>query len=343
MEERTELSSGLEGIAWALLTANSYRVIIIDLNGIVLSVNGSAAKYPSGLSNEQVGTCIWDSYPKTKLNHHKVLINQVAETGQPITFNQKDNGQWDQVLIYPVQGENSQVERIAICTHEITEQINAEEQLKQVLLQLITAQEDERHRISQDLHDEVGQKMTALVFELRMIKNSIENEQKVTLEEINRVIRNMEIIIKHVRQTFYKLYPPSLHRIALQKVLAAFCTTYEETNKIQVDFSYQEKIPELPDKYGMAIYRFVQEGLTNVTKHANASSVWINLDYSDSEISISLEDNGSGIDLLKMTEGIGLRGIRERFSVLGGSIEVEAILGKGTRLSGTIPFNTINF
>ena len=154
-------------------------------------------------------------------------------------------------------------------------------------MELVTAQEEERHRISQDLHDDVGQKMTALLFELRAIKDTIEHEQKVSIKDIDDVIHNMETIIKHVRQIFYQLHPPSLSKMELTKVLEAFCSTFEETNNLRVDFSCQEEIPELPDAYDKAIYRFVQEGLTNVVKHAGASSVWINLDYTEGDLNIA--------------------------------------------------------
>jgi signal transduction histidine kinase len=131
--------------------------------------------------------------------------------------------------------------------------------------------------------------------------------------------------------------------MALSTVLAGFCSTFEETNNVHVDFSYQEGIPELPENYVKAIYRFVQEGLTNVAKHAKASAAWINLDYIDDDLNISVEDNGLGFDLKRVHEGIGLHGIRERFLMLGGSIEIESAPGKGTHLSGTIPFKASNF
>jgi len=123
-------------------------------------------------------------------------------------------------------------------------------------------------------------------------------------------------------------------------VLEAFCSTFEETNNLHVDFSCQEEIPELPDIYDKAIYRFVQEGLANVAKHARASSAWINLDYTDGDLNISVEDNGQGFNMNSIIEGIGLHGIRERFLMLGGSMDIESSSGKGTRLSGTIPFRS---
>jgi signal transduction histidine kinase len=257
-----------------------------------------------------------------------------------LLFNRKNR--WEETLIFPIPEKDKNSTVIGICTSDITRQIEAEEHRKQVLLELITAQEDERHRISRDLHDDVGQKMTELLFELRMIKESVEKKRVVSLEEINSVIQNMETTIKRVRQIFYQLYPPSLSKMPLPKVLSAFCSTFEVSNNLHVDFSCQEDFPELPDLINTAIYRFVQEGLTNVIKHARASSAWINLDYTDGDLNVSLEDNGRGFNPKSASEGIGLQSIRERFLMLDGSFEIESAPHMGTRLSGMVPFNAQN-
>ncbi len=343
MMDRKRVLSVSNSIAWALLDAEVDAILLVDLNGTILFLNASASHHFGSSPEELIGGTLWDIYPGESKSHHKILVNQAIQTGQPNSVRHKDKEHWSQTLIYPMQGQDHQIESIALFIRDITAQVRAEERIKQVLLELITTQEAERHRISQDLHDDVGQKMTALVFELRAMKDEVEKDQEVSLKEINSVLHNMELIIKHVRQTFYQLYPPSLTRMALPKVLAGFCSAFEETNNVHIDFSCQEGVPELPDPYAIAIYRFVQEGLTNVAKHAKASAAWINLDYIDDDLTVSLEDNGQGFDLKQAPEGIGLHGIRERFLMLGGSIEIESASGKGTHLSGTIPFKVNNY
>lgn len=342
MKEK-ETSSDSDSVTWALLDAEEDAIVLVDLHGTILFLNASTAQRYGRSSEELIGSDLWDIYPSAYKTHHRILLNQAAQTGHSITVRHKDNEQWFQTLIYPIQEDKHEIVRVAFYIRDITAQVHAEEKLKQVLLELITAQEDERHRISQDLHDDVGQKMTALVFELRAMKETVGKDQSLSLKEINSVIRNMELIIKNVRQIFYQLYPPSITRMDLSKVLAGFCSTFEETNNVHIDFSCQEGIPELPDNFVIALYRFVQEGLTNVAKHAKATAAWVNLDYIDGDLTISLEDNGVGFDLTQVREGIGLHGIRERFLMLGGSIEVESTSGKGTRLAGTIPFRNESF
>ncbi len=334
--------SSLDKIVWPLLDAQAIGVVLVDPNGIILFGNETVARDWRKSPGEMPGTCIWSIDSKAIKDHHKILFNQVVEIGQPITARYQDQGHWKQVVISPFKGDEHLPDCYAICIVDISQQVETEERLKQVLLELITVQEDERRRISQDLHDDVGQKMTALLFELRLIRETVEKKQPISLQDIDSVIRNTETTIKHVRQIFYQLYPPSLSKMPLPKVLAAFCSTFNESNNLHVDFGFQEDFPELPDNIATVFYRFVQEGLTNVAKHARASSVWINLDYEDGDLSISLEDNGQGFDLMDLHEGFGLHGIRERFLMLGGSIDIESAPGKGTRLFGAIPFNVGN-
>ena len=338
MNDYIETSSDTDELAWALLDANGDSVVIVDLAGTILFANQTSCQQYAQPITEILGASIWGFFPSTSVNHRKILFNQAIETGVPVTFNHRVNDGWKRTLMYPIQGTDNRVARIAICSRDITQQIDAEERLKLILLELITAQEDERHRISRDLHDSVGQWMTAFIFELRSVRDALANEQGVSADEIDMIIRNFQAILKNIRQIFYQLHPPSLGMMPLSSVLAAFCSSFEEANGVQVDFNSQEELPQLPDSHARVIYRFVQEGLTNVAKHAGATAAWVNLDYAEGEISVSLEDNGHGFDPNSVIEGIGLHGIRERFSLLNGMIEIESSLGKGARLSGTIPF-----
>jgi signal transduction histidine kinase len=96
-------------------------------------------------------------------------------------------------------------------------------------------------------------------------------------------------------------------------------------------------LPPIPDLKATALYRLVQEGLNNAVKHARATSVWVNLDYSDGEVSLSVEDNGQGFNPKTVDRNMGLLGIRDRFLMLNGSFDIESAPGKGTRLFGSLP------
>jgi PAS domain S-box-containing protein len=330
-----------ETMAWDLLDAIVDVVILVDLQGTVLWVNNSASKKLDKPIEALINTSIWDAYPPQKVNHHKILFNEVAKTGRPLSFIDNDESRWVEMLIYPIKNINDQPSEIAFQERDITAQIEAEEMVKRLSIQFITVQEDERRRISQDLHDVIGQQMTSLLLELRSIQNTIRTNDETIADQITGAIRNLESIMKGLRQVFYQLYPPSLHHTTLTKVLSAHCSSFTRSTGIKVDFSCPNDFPALSNVYEVTLYRFVQEGLANAAKHSKARSVWINLDVLDEEINISLEDDGLGFDSNKLLLGLGLRGIQERFLMLKGSFDIESAPGKGTKLFGSLLLKTI--
>jgi PAS domain S-box-containing protein len=334
--------NNIETISSSLLDRQGVSVVVIDLNWKIQYANSSAVQFYGTTLDKLLKGDIWALIPKSDKARFQILLNQVCQHQKEFEFQFKDKNQWRRTMIYPISAESDRIEALALCSSDITEQVETEEKLKRVLLKMITVQEDERNRISQDLHDDVGQKMTVINFELRTIREMIVNNQPIALKDIDSVIQNMGTVIKHVRQIFYQLHPPSLNKMELPKVLEAFCSTFEESNALNVDFSCEENFPELPETYEKIIYRFVQEGLNNVMKHARATSAWVTLDYSEGDINFSIEDNGQGFVMSDMVEGFGLQGIRERLLLLKGGMEIDSLPRKGTRLSGSIPFVVIN-
>jgi PAS domain S-box-containing protein len=327
-------------VAWDLLDAMADRVILVNRKGKILWANQTASKRLDKSLEALIGVCIWDFYPPQKINHDKILFNQVVNTGHPLSFIDKEDDRWVELLIYPINYGNGKAEKVAFQARDLTAQIEAEEAFKRVSLQLISAQEDERHRISQDLHDEIGQQMTALLLELHSVQTSLGMDPALFANNIEEAIRNLEAIMKRLRQVFYQLYPPSLHNIALIDVLSAYCSSFTRTTGIHVYMSRPDDFPALPKIYEVTLYRFVQEGLTNAVKHGNASSIWVNLNASGDEINISLMDDGQGFDSMSLLPGLGIKGIQERFMMLKGSFEVESTPGKGAKLFGSLPIIT---
>jgi PAS domain S-box-containing protein len=320
-----------------LLDTETDQILWCDLFGNLLFVNASAAQRLGKKENELINNSIWDVYLESFKSHHQILMNQAIKNGHAIKVKNKYHDLWQETTFHPICGEDNKVGSVVIITREISLFVETEDRLKQILLQLINAQEDERYRISRDLHDEIGQRMTSLVLQLRVVKDSIENGKQITVDEISNSVRDLETINKQVRQIFYQLYPPSLNRMALSKVLEAFCKTMGESNNLQIDFNCQMDLLDLKESQNLAIYRFIQEGFNNVIKHSAASAVWINLDCSDGRVYISLEDNGIGFDQKQVKYGVGLHGIGERFDVLNGNLKIESAPGKGTRISGVLP------
>jgi two-component system sensor histidine kinase UhpB len=222
------------------------------------------------------------------------------------------------------------------------EHARAEKRLNQLTHQLITIQEAERTRISQDLHDDIGQGMTDLLLRLNALLTGVPPEQEEVRQQIREAVESVETLMNQVRQLAHQLRPPSLDSVPLSKALESLCSSFSQFSNIYIDYSSDKDLPPIPGPQSTALYRLVQEGLNNAVKHATPSSIWINLDYVDGEVSISLEDNGRGFADLNNQNGMGLWGLQERFRLLNGGLEIESAPGKGTRLYGYLPMANHN-
>jgi two-component system sensor histidine kinase UhpB len=335
---RAASSAGHEAPDRQLWDACPEAIIVIDAAGFIVDINEAAARRHAKPADELKGASIWNLYATGQSAQRKTVVSKVLSSGQPIHFTEQQGDRWDEVLISPLGGAPAQSGCAAIFTRDVTRQIRAEERLKLASLQLLTIQEDERRRIAQDLHDDLGQAMTALILDLKAAHSQVVAGRGQAAEQLEQTIRTVEDMMRHIRQVFYELRPPSFAAAPLAKVLETLCASLALSTGLRIVFSSQEQLPPIPDAQATAFYRLVQEGINNVAKHARAASVWINLECAEGEINLSLEDDGQGFEPLRLgQEGMGLQGIRDRFSLLGGSFDLEAAPGRGARLYASLP------
>ena len=321
-----------------LLEACPDAVELFDLDGTILYVNKEGALYHGKPVEEILGTSIWNLYPPSQAAHRKTMLNKAIDSGLPVRFTDRYDDQWVNILICPIAGPNGKAKEAVSYMHDVTRQIRAEEQLKLVSLQLVTNQEDERRRIAQDLHDDIGQSMTALILNLKAVHGQLIPERKDIGDQIKETIHVVENIMRHIRQVLYELRPPRFENASLTETLEAFCSSMTLSTDLRIVFSCQDQLPSIPNAQATALYRLLQEGMNNALKHAKAKSVWVNLEYLDGEVSVSLEDDGEGFDPEQRSSyGMGLQGLQDRFLALGGNFDVESAHGKGTRLYGSLP------
>jgi signal transduction histidine kinase len=207
---------------------------------------------------------------------------------------------------------------------------------RDALRRVVAAQELERHRLARELHDETGQALTSVLLGLRAV------EQKAADEELRRAIGEVrELVVatlQDVRRLAVELRPKALDDFGLVAALERLVQTFSEQSGIAVEFEAALGSERLPAEVETALYRIVQESLTNVIKHAQAGHVSVLLTRRNGAAAAVIEDDGRGFDHSTVRDGgFGLEGMRERVQLLDGRIEIESSPGSGTTLVVEVP------
>jgi signal transduction histidine kinase len=223
----------------------------------------------------------------------------------------------------------------------------AQAQIHYLSRQLINISENERKLLSQNLHDDFGQVLTAMQFGVETLKSSClvsEAENSICLAQTEKLSQQISALGDFVRQVSTGLYPHMLEELGLEATLKwhldEFTLQYRDI-KIESSFSGIEM--RFPPEIELAVFRVCQEALNNIVKHAKAKKVTLKLGFKDGFLDLYIKDDGVGFDLERLKSmgakrsGIGLLGMRERTADLGGLLHLDSTQAKGTSLHAKIP------
>jgi signal transduction histidine kinase len=216
--------------------------------------------------------------------------------------------------------------------------IEQRENIRQMAGRVVAAQEEERQRISRELHDDLGQALTTHLLALR----NLQEDLTIPVEQMFARLQSLydqsyEVSVK-IRRLARDLRPPVLDALGLKVAMQTYCSEFTRRTHLPVIFEADDSLPELPDTYKITLYRTLQEALTNVVRHAQASQVWVELSVDDNRVSLTVQDNGIGMDEEKaQADGIGLAGLRERITIAGGTLNISSAPKRGTVLSAQFP------
>lgn len=215
-----------------------------------------------------------------------------------------------------------------------------EQELRRLSHQLVRAQEDERRSISRELHDEVGQMLTALRMELSNLEQLHAHNGSQFQEHLEASRRIAVQALNAVRDLAMGLRPSILDDLGLAPALEWQAREFSRRSGVPVAVRIQGNLDHLPDLFGTSVYRIVQEALTNCARHARPSEIEIRLDGSPEALSLTVKDDGIGFEPeLVPGKGLGLIGIEERVRELGGKLVISSKPGKGTELQVSIPLS----
>ncbi|HXA20387.1 MAG TPA: ATP-binding protein [Thermoanaerobaculia bacterium] len=227
----------------------------------------------------------------------------------------------------------------------LARRLEGEQELRALSERLLLVQEEERTRIARELHDDLGQALTALKMDVGGLVAMLQPSANAPLQNrlISRIVGTLDDTVTAVQRISSELRPSLLDDLGLAVAIEAEASRFEQRTGIECELSLPEHDGlHVSDAAVTAIYRIVQEALTNVARHANASRVELRLRQRPEELLLEIRDDGRGITAQEVSDphSLGLIGIRERADLAGGTVHFEGVAGRGTIVSVRIPTRT---
>lgn len=234
--------------------------------------------------------------------------------------------------------ELSRVRREVADALNLAERMRNKAERHELLQRLVTVQEQERARIARELHDQMGQDVTGLLLGLKGLEGTLSTQ--AAAEQLQWLQSLAGQIGRNLHRKAWELRPTSLDDMGLLRALEAYTGDWSERYGIQVDLhAGGVGLGRFAPEVETAIYRVVQEAMTNILKHAGATTVSLVLEAYANGLQVIIEDDGKGFDVDAMTSAgrLGLAGMRERLALVGGTMTIDSAVGTGTALFFRIP------
>ena len=338
-------------------------VFIINPDHVILFANYSILTYLGKSSHEIVGQPLSKVLKEKGVPVIEETVDRVLGSGQgekiDIQIDFEQFPLWFEFSLIPQPDENKSLFSILCIGRDTTERTQYEvdlkesihklrqqrKQLQRLTNEMVHVQESERKKISLELHDDIGQAMTAINMTLESIRTDVSNEKK-----LEKKVKNCQALAietaKKIHRFSMELRPPELDDLGLLSAIKSHSRTFFDQSGVRVNIHGDAIVEQLDPNIKIAFYRIFQEGLNNVAKHADASEININFIKENSSLIFNIIDNGKGFDTVDMdtniTKTLGLVGVGERVKALGGNFNIDSQPGKGTCLSIIIPIKNVD-
>jgi PAS domain S-box-containing protein len=332
-------------------------VLVVDAEGRIVLANERLEKKFGYAHGELIGMSVRALLPDAAQSTASAPASTINETASTLVDVPKSFGCCKNGTMLPVEISSDTITTRAgafliMTVVDITARVQSAKNLSAALAErddlrrrFVQAQEDERLRLAHDLHDQTGQSLTAAMLELKGLELLLKGEGK----DRARVLRqSMEQMGKTIHRIAWELRPASIDELGLTSALANYVADWSSQFGIEADFHCRDALLDsVPVGSQTAIYRIVQEALTNIAKHATgATSVSVILSRSDGILQLTIEDNGCGFEPYtngsgnaRNETGLGIAGMRERLTLLGGELEIESSVDVGTTIFARIPLD----
>lgn len=243
---------------------------------------------------------------------------------------------------HPICLEGSASRLALLCVEDITQRQRAESQLQvyqkrlqRLVSQLITVEDRERRRIASDLHDRIGQSLSAIQMRIGFLRSSSSSTEQ--FETLDKLYALVDQTVQDTRSLTFEISPPVLYTLGLEPALESLAEQFQKRHGLEVAVTADDQAKPLDDDLSALLFRSVRELLFNVVKHARASCVRIAVQRDGDQLCIELVDDGAGFDPVQAmddesrADSFGLFSIRERLNATGGYLQVDSAPGRGTR------------
>ncbi len=342
-----------------------YAIFMLDPQGNISSWNLGAERIKGYKAAEIIGQHFSRFYPPEDIQAGKpvreleiaILDGRVEDEGWRL---RKDGSKfWANVVITALRDESGALVGFAKVTRDITERLLAqqaleesqrrlqisEKSLRELSLHLLRTQDEERRQIGRDLHDSLGQYLSVLKMRLDALRNAAVRNNHRNADELEQCSQLMSDAVKEVRTISYLLYPPMLEEMGLKTAIPWYLDGFAQRSGIKTKFEASSAFGRLDRDVELALFRVLQESLTNVHRHSGSPEATIRLAAENGEFVLEISDRGKGIPFQKFEEagrdwmgsrGVGLRGMTERIHQIGGRLEISST-DQGTVVRAIVP------
>jgi len=210
-------------------------------------------------------------------------------------------------------------------------------QLRELSASLQSVREEERKRISSELHDDLGQQLTGLKLSLSWLGSRLKEGKETAVRDVDEMRHQLDAAISSVRRIAAELRPRVLDDLDFGEALTWQMQEFFKHSGIQIELDLRDAQRVKGDQLATALFRIVQEALTNVVRHAQANKVLVSLHHAQGRLLLLISDNGRGFDSSTVVGGVGVVSMRERCGVIGASFKVSSVIGQGTRVEVAVP------
>lgn len=280
-----------------------------------------------------------------QLNHANLITQRAEVTRQHAAFRTELSNLVWQTLIVGLLLAVPAVIRLRVLERRSEQQTDlareAEDQMRELSQQLVAAQEEERRKLSRELHDHVGQTLTALRMELGRIDRLRVGANPRLASTVGECRQLVDDMVHTVRDLALGLRPSMLDDFGLQPALEWQARDFTRRSNVPVELAMTGALDSLSDQHRTCIYRVVQESLTNCVRHARAGRISVAVHAHRDALEVSVSDDGVGLDPTRRRSGFGLRGIEERVRELGGRVSLQSASGQGATLAIWLPLDSM--